>query len=172
MAVGSPFKSLALSTRTPNEIANCCSLASAKLSGSPIASNTLNDRGYIDVSFTVKVAEGFLPGDVEQAVLERLSAGRMRDGRLGFFHPDRFTFGERVYLSQLLGAVGEVPGVAWVDLGSKPSSGHRFDRLFDPTGDAIDEGYIEIDRLEIVRLDAGPDHPDRGRLELIIEEAS
>jgi hypothetical protein len=77
-----------------------------------------------------------------------------------------------VYLSQLLAAVSAVPGVAWADLGTKPSSGHRFDRLFDPSGDAVDLGFIDIGRLEIARLDSDPDHPDRGRLELVMEPAT
>lgn len=126
----------------------------------------------LDIAFSVRVAAGFHVGDVETAVRKRLSARMQDDGRAGFFHPDRFSFGEPVYLSQLLAVVAEVPGVAWVDLGKQPSSGHRFDRLFAPDGNAIDQGFIGIGRLEIAQLDATPDHPDRGRLELLLEEAS
>ena len=41
---------------------------------------------------------------VQAAVLDVLSSGARRDGTLGFFHPDRFTFGEPVYLSAIVAA--------------------------------------------------------------------
>lgn len=126
----------------------------------------------LDIAITVRAADGYHVEDVEQAVRSRLSSGVMGNGRLGFFHPDRLTFGQPVYLSRLLAAVSEVPGVAWADLGSSPSSGHRFDRLFEPSGDAVDLGYIDIGRLEIARLDSDRDHPDRGRLDVLMEAAS
>ena len=49
--------------------------------------------------------------DVEQAVARALSAERLPDGSLGFFHPDRFGFGQPLYLSSLYAAASAVPGV-------------------------------------------------------------
>ncbi|HUG09314.1 MAG TPA: putative baseplate assembly protein [Acidimicrobiia bacterium] len=125
----------------------------------------------LDIALTVRVADGYHVEDVEKAVRSRLSSGVTGDGHAGFFHPDRFTFGQPVYLSRLLAAVSEVPGVEWADLGNSPSSGHRFDRLLEPSGDAVEIGYVDIGRLEIARLDSDPDHPDRGRLEILMEAA-
>lgn len=123
----------------------------------------------LDVALTIRVADGYLPEDVEAAVRARLSADPQPDGTTGFFHPDNFTFGQPVWLSQVLAAVGALDGVAWADLGADPSSGHRFDRLLAPTGTAVADGFIAIDRLEIARLDPDVDHPDRGRLDLLVE---
>ena len=44
--------------------------------------------------------------------LQRRSAGRA--ATTGFFHPDRFTFGQPVYLSAVIAAAMAVPGVAYV----------------------------------------------------------
>ena len=42
----------------------------------------------------------------------RLAARRRR----GFFHPDRFTFGQPLFVSDVVAAAMAVPGVAWVDV--------------------------------------------------------
>jgi hypothetical protein len=38
------------------------------------------------------------------------------DGRRGVFHPDNFTFGQPVYLSQIYAAAQAIDGVASVDV--------------------------------------------------------
>ena len=45
-----------------------------------------------------------------------LSDDVLADGRFGFFHPDRLTFGGPVHLSAILAAAHSVPGVESVDV--------------------------------------------------------
>jgi hypothetical protein len=93
-----------------------------------------------------------------------LSNGVNADGTSGFFHPDRFTFGDPVLLSRLYAAIEAVPGVdsvAVTDL--------RRLRERDPdtaTQTNIDRGFLPIAEMEIARLDNDPSFPENGRLEL------
>ena len=82
-------------------------------------------------------------------MLEVLSSGARRDGTLGFFHPDRFTFGSPVYLSAIVAAAQAVEGVESVT----PVS---FQRQRDSASSALDTGVLEMGRLEIARLDDDP----------------
>jgi hypothetical protein len=111
------------------------------------------------VGLFVCAEPGHFRSDVRDAVLDALASGRRRDGGLGRFHPDRFTFGGSVHLSGIVAAAQAVPGVDSVTV-------TRFGRLREPERDATDVGVITLGRLEIARLDADPNFPERGRLEL------
>lgn len=116
----------------------------------------------LDVAFTVCVAPRYFQADVMQALLRTFGTGDLPGGGRGFFHPDNLTFGQPVYLSRLIAAAMEVPGVAWVD----PIRFHRWGRA---PGDELAEGRIALDRLEIARLDNDPNRQENGRLELVME---
>jgi hypothetical protein len=116
----------------------------------------------LDVALVVRVAPGYIRGNVEQALLRTFGTRDLPDGRRGFFHPDNFTFGRPVYLSQVVAAAMEVPGVAWV----KPV---RFQRWEEEARDELRDGRIAFERLEIARLDNDPDAPDNGRIEFNLE---
>ena len=102
--------------------------------------------------------------DVEQAVLEALGS---KPG--GFFDPDRFSFGDPLYLSQLAATVEAVSGVDSV-------TPLRFARLHDDDPDPsrpataahVDSGMIAAERLEVLRLDNDPSRPERGELRLVM----
>jgi hypothetical protein len=98
---------------------------------------------------------------VKAAVLDVLSSRVRADGTLGFFHPDRFTFGQPVYLSAVVAAAQAVPGVESV-------TAHTFQRQRDDASNAIDTGVLPMGRLEIGRLDNDPSFPERGVLELTV----
>jgi hypothetical protein len=68
----------------------------------------------LDIAFTVCVSPGYLCGDVKQALLETFSNQLLSNGQLGFFHPNRHTIGQPIYLSQLVVRAIEVPGVRYV----------------------------------------------------------
>ena len=93
------------------------------------------------------------------AVREVLSSGMLADGRLGAFHPDRFTFGEAVYSSPLIAAAQAVEGVESVRL-------DRFQRLADPDPSMLGTGVIPIGRLQVAQLENNPNYRDRGRLQV------
>lgn len=117
----------------------------------------------LDLAFRVFVAPEYFQSQVKQALLEVLSDRVLNVGQLGFFHPDKFTFGQPVYLSQVIATVMQVAGVQSV-------SPIRFQRLEVPPAGELEAGQIAFDRLEIVRLNR--ERPEQGRLELILEGGS
>jgi hypothetical protein len=116
----------------------------------------------LDVALSVCVAPGYLRSSVGRALLEVLGTATLPTGRRGLFHPDNLTFGQPVYLSALVAAAMDVPGVQWVDT-------VRFQRFGQPARGERDAGRIALRRLEIARLDNDPNRPENGRLELLLE---
>lgn len=114
----------------------------------------------LDLAFRVFVAPEYFQSQVKQALLEVLSDRVLDAGRLGFFHPDKFTFGQPVYLSQLIAIVMQVAGVQSV-------SPIRFQRLGVPSAGELEAGQIAFERLEIAMLNTR--QLGQGRLELIME---
>lgn len=114
----------------------------------------------LDVALHVCVRPGYFRADVRQAVLRALSSEVLPDGSLGAFHPDRFSFGEPVYLSRVVAAAQAVEGVeaVWPE---------RFQRLFDPIPTSLTTGTIEIGALEIAQLANDPNFRERGRLKVV-----
>jgi hypothetical protein len=93
------------------------------------------------------------------AVGRVLSSGTLPDGRLGLFHPDRFTFGAPVHLSPIVAVAQAVEGVEAVRT-------ERFQRLVGPDPASLDLGVIGIGPQEIAQLDNNPNFPERGRIEI------
>jgi len=98
---------------------------------------------------------------VKAAVLDVLSSKVRADGTLGLFHPDRFTFGTPVFLSAIVAAAQDVPGVRSV-------TPLVFQRQRDDSTSALDTGVLEMGRLEVPRLDDDPSFPEHGVLELAL----
>ncbi len=116
----------------------------------------------VHLSLRVCVLPGYLKGHVKTALLEQFSNRRLPDGELGFFHPDRLTFGQGVALSQVVAAARGIAGVESVVV-------ERLERYGSPSKAAIQGGLLPMDLFEIPRLDNDPNQPDNGRLELILE---
>ena len=113
----------------------------------------------LDVALHICVLRDHFRAPVLRAVALELGNGVLADGRLAAFHPDRFSFGDAVYLSRIVAAAQAVAGVeaVWV---------LKFERLGAPDPAAIGNGVIPIGRLEIARLDNDPNFQERGRLVL------
>lgn len=118
-------------------------------------------RVPLDIAMTVCLAPGYSRSETYTRLWLELGPSR-------FFHPDRFTLGQPVYLSQLVATAMAVPGVRWVDL--DPSRGgnrfHRFGQA--PRGEHA-AGRIAIGRTEVAELAADPNCLERGRLEIRLE---
>jgi hypothetical protein len=126
----------------------------------------------LDVALWVCVDPGFVAADVRRALLDRLSSGTRPDGSPGFFHPDRFSFGDPVALSPIIAEAMAVPGVRWVGV-ERPGGGAGedgyFRKLREPATDYADAGLIPIAPLEVAVLDNDPNRPENGRLTLRVE---
>jgi predicted phage baseplate assembly protein len=113
----------------------------------------------LEVGLFICVLPDYFRAHVTAAVLDVLSSRMRSNGTLGFFHPDRFTFGGSVYLSAIIAAAQGVPGVQSV-------TAEAFQRQHDDASSALDTGVLEMGRLEIARLDDDPSFPERGVLSL------
>jgi hypothetical protein len=111
----------------------------------------------LEIALFVCVSPEHFRGAVRGAVLERLSARTLRDGRRNFFHPDNFTFGDPVRLSAIYAATMEVTGVTSVNA-------TMFRRRGFSGKAALADGVLPMDRLEIARLDNDPNFAERGAL--------
>ena len=112
----------------------------------------------LDISMTAFTKAGYFRSSVKQALLDAFGTRETADGRPGFFHPDRFTFGQPVYLSELYKAAMEVEGVEWVEV-------TRFKRWGKTAAKEIDNGVLPAGRTEVIRLDNDPNFPENGRIE-------
>jgi hypothetical protein len=118
----------------------------------------------VEIDIEVWVDSEYHRSDVERALLEALGDRLRTDGSPGFFYPDNFTFGQRLYLSQLYGEVEAVEGVGSAII-------TRFKRLLETPANELEQGYIPVDPLEIIRMDSDPGMPENGRMRLKVKEA-
>ena len=131
----------------------------------------------LDIAFTVCVASGYFRSTVEAALRDTFSNRILANGQQGFFYPDRFTFGQPVYLSQIVAAAMQVPGVSWINTSDLPTvvngvsapSPTRFQRWGQSSQGEIAAGRISMSRLEIARLDNDPSEPENGRIQFFME---
>ncbi len=116
----------------------------------------------LDIALTVCVEANAFRSDVLGTLLRVFSSVNLPGGGQGFFHPDRFTFGQPVYLSRVIATAMEVPGVRWVTIDPASDPPGRFRRWGEKARGEVGSGFIAIDRLEIARLDNDPNRPENG----------
>jgi hypothetical protein len=95
---------------------------------------------------------------VRERVLAELRPGSA--DRPGWFHPDRLSFGDTVRLGDVLAFVQGIAGVRSVT----PA-------IFRPLGDAtgpVVRDAILLGRTKVARLDADPEYPENGVLEVLV----
>jgi hypothetical protein len=115
----------------------------------------------LDIELEVCVTPDHLASHVKRAVLDVLSRRRLASGEQGLFHPDHWTFGQPLYLSQLYQAVLRIDGISWVDA-------RRFQRLGRAANRELEEGVVRVAPLEIVRLDNDPNFQENGQLTVVM----
>ncbi|MET0526421.1 MAG: baseplate J/gp47 family protein [Nocardioides sp.] len=111
----------------------------------------------LDLELSVCVLPGYFRAHVKQALLAAFTASLRPDGRPGFFHPDRWSFGEPLYASAVYDTALAVPGVESARLTTFQRFGRR------PAGE-LAAGVITTAPLEVLRLDNDPSSPEHGRL--------
>lgn len=116
----------------------------------------------LDIGLFVCVRDGYLRGHVKAALLDALSNRLLPGGKRGFFHPDNLSFGQGIYLSQIVAAAQAVEGVESVRV-------TRFECLYEGPNGEIAAGVLPLGPLEVARLDNDPGFPERGRLTLQLE---
>jgi predicted phage baseplate assembly protein len=112
----------------------------------------------LDILIMVCLKDGYLGGEVKQSLLKVFSRQDFADGRQGFFHPDNFTFGQPVYLSQIYQVAMEVAGVASVEV-------LKFQRWGKTPMNEKEKGFLKPGALEVIRLDNDPNFPENGKID-------
>jgi hypothetical protein len=126
----------------------------------------------LDIVLTACLRPGYLRSGAAGQLRDLLGARVLPDGRRGFFHPDNFTFGQPVFLSDLVAVIMAVPGVSWVDADDRPPAPNRFRRMGRPRGDEVRLGRIDVGAREVVRADSDPNNPEAGRIEILLRGGS
>jgi predicted phage baseplate assembly protein len=113
------------------------------------------------------------PEDIQFVLEQEFSAGWTPDGRKGFFHPDGWTFGQRLYASQIIGRAFQVKGVEHA-VGQKVTSVggektisvsiKRWNSPFAPT-----ESLTQLAPNEIILVKSDPDHLELGSITFIVK---
>ena len=106
------------------------------------------------------------PEDVRFILEQEFSDTYTPDGRTGFFHPDNWTFGQRLRKSEIAGRLQQVAGV------EHPLSidWHRFNEptpgMYDQTDGGPAEIFVGFDEIIQVRND--PDHMELGTIRFTV----
>lgn len=112
----------------------------------------------IDVSLCIH--PDYWPEDITFILEQEFSDGFTPDGRLGFFHPDQWTFGQELRASQIIGRVQSVQGVDHViQMAMK-----RWNEVMPGN-----EGIITVSANEIIQVKNDPDHMERGSINFEVQ---
>lgn len=117
----------------------------------------LNGPYFVGLCVTLTI---WLQSSTTRSKIEKILAHTLSNAPGSFFAPDKFTFGQPVYQSQLLTTVMAVPGVERVEI-------EQFCRC-DTTPTTCEE-VIAPGPLEIARLDNDEAIPSNGRLSIRLE---
>ncbi|HYN38306.1 MAG TPA: putative baseplate assembly protein, partial [Rhodospirillales bacterium] len=122
-----------------------------------------NDPIYVslETELLVCVLPSHFRADVWTGLRDVLSNRVLADGRRGLFHPDNLSFGQTVYLSQIYAAARQVAGVGSVNA-------TVFQRQDIDDTQYLSDGFMQLARLEIPRLDNDASFPEHGVLRLTL----
>ena len=105
---------------------------------------------------------GFQRAHVRAALLAAFGTGVLADGALGFFHPDRLSFGEHVLASRIVALALSVDGVECATV-------RVLQRLYERANGEVEQGILRLSTNEIARLDNDPDYPEHGKLAIHVK---
>jgi hypothetical protein len=115
----------------------------------------------LDIAMAANVQPDYIREHVETALLDVFSARVLPGGGRGLFHPDNLSFGDSIYLSQLVAAAQAVTGVQSITV-------TKLQRLFCGPNHEIENGILPIGPLEVARLDNDPVFPENGAFHLSV----
>ena len=123
----------------------------------------------LDIKLTLCAQAAYWLDDLRAALEEEFSDSWTADGRPGFFHPDRWSFGQPLHASAVIGRALAVTGIGRVLRLSMrrwhPGSGALSTIDIDPA--ALPESAIDklaVSPAEIIVVANDPDHLETGRI--------
>lgn len=114
-------------------------------------------RVPLDIEMMVCVLPGYLSGHVKAVLLDQFSNRLLINGQRGFFHVDNLTFGDDIYLSQIVAIAQATQGVESVQI-------TKLQRLNEVPNQELENGVLPLGPFEIARLDNDPGFPENGTL--------
>ena len=115
----------------------------------------------LQVGMHVCVLPHYLRGHVAAALALVFGNGRLRDGSLGYFHPDHLSFGGSIYVSEILAVAQAVEGVESICM----TALHRY---HEPANGELEQGVLKLAAWEIPQLDNDPSFPEHGKLTITL----
>ncbi len=113
----------------------------------------------LDIVIELCLHPDFWPEDIKYLLEQEFSDGWTLDGRLAFFHPDLWTFGQGLRKSQIIGQVQIIEGVDHVITVTMK-------RFNEPTPGLPDR--IEVGPTEIIQVKNDPDHMETGMIKFVV----
>jgi hypothetical protein len=108
----------------------------------------------LDIRVSLCARPDVWPRDVRAELEQEFSDGYTADGRSGFFHPDRWTFGQPLHESEILGRIRRVAGVDHV----------LSLRMIRKNGGTVCPEVVRVGPSEIVLVRNDPDDLESGRI--------
>jgi len=113
----------------------------------------------LDIEVSLCIHPDYWVEDIRYLLKQELSEGYTPDGRMGFFHPDRWTFGQKLRSSEIIGRMQKVQGVDHV----KSVSMKRWNSKEEATNE-----ITEVASYEIIRVRNNPDFTEEGYIDFDI----
>ncbi len=107
----------------------------------------------IDVSLCIDPQ--YWPEDIRFILEQEFSEGYLPDGRTAFFHPDSWTFGQHLRVSEIIGRIQAVQGVDHVITVT-------MNRWNEAGSQSLD--MVEVRANEIIQVKNDPDHMEKGAI--------
>ena len=116
----------------------------------------------VSIVLEVSIAPGAFGNQVLHGLQSAFSGGTLANGEQGFFHRDRFTFGQPLYLSQIVARALEVQNVIKVEA-------TQFQKFGNPSTTALKAGAIRVSPLEVIQVLNKAGEPEKGSIQFKIE---
>jgi predicted phage baseplate assembly protein len=107
----------------------------------------------LEIHVALCVSPDYWPQDLRFIIEQEFSTGFTPDGRMAFFHPDAWTFGQPLYVSQIFGRLQAISGVEHILRIS-------LKRWNDPSPGSAE--LIPVRSNEIILVKNDPDHMEEG----------
>ncbi|OAN36785.1 putative baseplate assembly protein [Mycolicibacterium iranicum] len=113
----------------------------------------------LDIQLEVCIKPDYWPEDLRFQLEMEFGNTYTRDGRMGFFHPDRWSFGQELHASEIIARAQAVEGIDHI-------ISVRIKRWDAPTPGT--DAILALRANEILRVDNDPDHMERGTITLTL----
>lgn len=114
----------------------------------------------LEIHVSLCLHPDYWPEDIKSILEQEFSDGYTPDGRMAFFHPDLWTFGQELRESQIIGRVQLIEGVDHVIAVTMK----RWNEVTPGTA-----GVIEVRPNEIIQVKNDPDHREKGSIDFNVK---